>query len=85
MKSATGTSLVVAAAFTIPTLLTHALIGDVDWLVAGAFALGIVPGALVGSGLSRALPSARLRWAFGVVMVGFAVWFLVRQGTTIGL
>jgi uncharacterized membrane protein YfcA len=85
MKSATGTSLVVAAAFTIPTLLTHAVIGDVDWLVAGAFAVGIVPGALVGSGLSKALPSARLRWAFGVLLVGFAAWFLVRQATTIGL
>ncbi len=79
MNEAAGTSLVVAAALTIPTLATHAVIGDVDWLVSGVFALGLVPGVLAGSKLAPVLPTHKLRSAFGVVLLGFAVWFLVRE------
>jgi uncharacterized membrane protein YfcA len=80
MNEAAGTSLVVAVALTVPTLVTHTLIGDIDWLVAGVFALGLIPGALVGSRLARRVPAAKLRYGFGLLLIGFAVWFLLRQG-----
>jgi uncharacterized membrane protein YfcA len=79
INEAAGTSLVVAAILTMPTLVTHAFIGDVDWFVAGAFALGLVPGAFVGSRVAQRLPTDRLRYAFGVFLVLFALWFLMRQ------
>jgi uncharacterized membrane protein YfcA len=79
MNEAAGTSLVVAVALTIPTFVTHMLIGDIDWLVAGLFALGLVPGAIAGSQLAHRIPTAKLRNAFGVLLIGFAVWFLARQ------
>lgn len=79
MNEAAGTSLVVAAALTIPTLATHTLVGDIDWAIAGVFALGLIPGALVGGRLAPRLPTARLRFAFGIILLGFAVWFLIRQ------
>lgn len=79
MNEAAGTSLVVAMALTVPTFITHAVIGDIDWLIAGFFAFGMIPGALVGSSLAHRLPTAKLRNAFGFLLVGFAVWFLVRQ------
>ena len=78
MPEATGTSLVVAAALTVPTLVTHALIGDIDWMVSGFFALGLVPGTRGGALLSRHLPTGRLQTAFGVLLVTFAGWYLVR-------
>jgi hypothetical protein len=79
MKQATGTSLVVAAALAIPTLATHAVLGDVDWAVSGLFALGVVPGALLGAQLAHRLPTARLRGLFGLLLTVFATWFLVRE------
>jgi uncharacterized protein len=79
IKTATGTSLVVAAALAIPTLLTHTFLGDIDWLVALAFAFGMVPGALLGARIAHRLPSAHLRTAFGVLLTAFALWFLTRQ------
>jgi uncharacterized membrane protein YfcA len=79
MNEAAGTSLVVAFAVSIPTLATHALVGDIDWLIASLFAVGMVPGALAGGQLGTRLPTARLRHAFGVLLLGFAVWFLGRQ------
>jgi uncharacterized membrane protein YfcA len=79
MNKAAGTSLVVASALTIPMLVTHALVGDIDWTVAVAFAVGLVPGSIVGARLAQRLPVDRLRLAFGLLLVGFAAWFLARQ------
>ncbi len=79
MNEAAGTSLVVAAALTVPTLVIHAFVGDIDWPVAGLFALGMVPGVLAGSRLAPLLPTAKLRTSFGFMLLGFAAWFLARQ------
>lgn len=76
---ATGTSLVVATALTVPTLATHLVIGDMNWPVAACFMVGMVPGSHVGAVLSNRLDSARLRTAFGLLLVGFAVWFLLTR------
>ncbi len=79
MTEATGTSLVVAAVLTVPTLITHIVVGDIVWSVAGAFAIGFIPGAALGPRVVRGLPVDRLRTAFGVLLVAFAVWFLARH------
>lgn len=79
MHEAAGTSLVVAVALTTPTLVVHALGGDVDWAVAAAFAAGMIPGALLGARAARSLDTHRLQRAFGMLLVGFAAWYLVRQ------
>jgi uncharacterized membrane protein YfcA len=73
---AAGTSLAVSAAVTVPTLVTHALLGDIAWAVTLPFALGIVPGTIAGARLAARLPTGRLRKAFGVLVVAFATWFL---------
>lgn len=79
MNEAAGTSLVIAVALTLPTLATHTLTGDVDWSIAALFAVGLIPGTLAGSRLARRIPTARVRHAFGILLIGFAVWFLLRQ------
>ncbi len=79
MNRASGTSLVVASVLTLPTLVVHIGVGDIDYSVAAAFALGLVPGAFVGARLATRLPTDRLRRAFGLLLVIVAVWFLARQ------
>jgi uncharacterized membrane protein YfcA len=79
MHAATGTSLLVAAVLTVPTLAAHALIGDIDWSIAVSFAVGLVPGAFVATRAAPHVPTARLRTAFGALLVGFAVWYVGRQ------
>jgi len=73
---AAGTSLTVAAAVTVPTLVTHALLGGIAWAVTVPFALGIVPGTILGARASSRCGSDRLRTAFGTLVVGFAGWAL---------
>jgi uncharacterized membrane protein YfcA len=81
LNEAAGTSLVVAAGLTVPTVVTHLALGDLDVGLATVFALGLVPGAVAGSRLAQRMPVERLRRAFGVFLVTFATWFLFRQLT----
>lgn len=79
MPQSAGTSLVVIAALAVPTLITHWALGHIAWGVAGAFALGAVPGTLLGTLLTRRVESAHLRGAFAVLLIGFAVYFVGHQ------
>lgn len=73
MRQAVGTSLLVIAVLSIPTLTTHWALGHIDWSVAAAFAVGLVPASVVGARLSRRLTGGVQRRAFG--------WFLIATGT----
>lgn len=76
---AAGTSMVVVGVLTIPTLAMHWGLGHIDWVVASGFALGLIPAAAVGARLALRVHPARLRRAFGGLLVVFALAFLARQ------
>ena len=66
----------VVAALTIPTLTAHWLLGNIDWSVAGAFALGMIPASIVAARLGPKLPDRITRPAFGAVLLAFSVFFV---------
>ena len=80
-REAAGTSMVAVGALALPTLFTHVLLGHVDWKVAAIFAVGVLPGSVVGSHLTQRIDPAASRRAFGIVLVTFAGFFLIRQLT----
>jgi uncharacterized protein len=61
VKSAIATSLVCVGAFAVPGTLTHALQDHVDWRVALALVVGVVPGARLGAALTIRATDRRLR------------------------
>jgi uncharacterized membrane protein YfcA len=73
---AAGTSMVTVAALIVPTLAAHVVLGHVDWAVAGAFALGVIPASILGARLGQRMPDVIARRAFGAVLVLFSVGFL---------
>lgn len=78
VPEAAGTSLVAVTAITVPTLVAHALMGGFDWTVTLLFGLGMLPGTIAGTRLGLKLPLAKLRPAFGVVLLGLAALVLVK-------
>jgi uncharacterized membrane protein YfcA len=76
---AAGTSLVVAAALTVPTVTAHWLLGNIDWSIAGAFAVGMIPASFVAARVGPNLPDRVTRPAFGALLLVFAVFFVARQ------
>ena len=77
MRTASGTSLVVVAALSVPTLVAHWALGNIDWGVAAALAAGAVPGSVVGSRLAGRFAGEGLRRAFGWLLIAFAAFFVV--------
>jgi len=76
---AAGTSLVVAAALTVPTLAMHWMLGNIDWGIAGAFALGMVPASFAAARLGLKVPDRVVRPAFGAVVLLFSLYFVASQ------
>jgi len=85
LPEATATSLVVVTVLTVPAVVTHALIGDIDWSVAVPFAAGLVPTSALAAVLANRLDVAQLRAAFGVLLVAVGGWFLWRQLRVLGV
>jgi hypothetical protein len=81
MRQAVGTSLIVIAVLAIPTLATHWALGHIDWSLAAKFAVGAVPGAVVGSRLAHRVDGPTVRRAFGWFLVVFGVAFVVYRLT----
>lgn len=82
MRQAVGTSLLVVAGLSIPTLVAHWWLGHIDWGVSLALFAGQVPGSAVGSRLStRITGSGVARRTFGIFLMAFGVAFTVYRGT----
>jgi uncharacterized membrane protein YfcA len=77
MRQAVGTSLVVIAVLSVPTLATHWALGHIDWAVAGEFAGGLLPGSVAGSRLGHRIEGPVVRRAFGWFLIGFGAFFTI--------
>jgi len=76
MKATSGTSLIAVCILAIPGVITQGMLGNVDWLVGLAIAVGSMPGAVVGARLIDRVPERTLRFLFAGLL-GFAAIMLV--------
>jgi len=63
----------------IPGTVTHALLGNIDWLIAGGLVLGVVPGALVGAHLTIGARDREVRIGFALMLVAAGAWLAVSE------
>ncbi len=82
MRQAAGTSLLVVTVLAIPTLAAHWALGHIDWVLAGEFAGGLLPGSAAGSRLAHHVRGAVVRQAFGWFLAAFGLAFTIYQVTT---
>ena len=66
-------------ALTVPTLATHWMLGNIDWSIAAAFAVGMVPASFAAARVGMKLPERIVRPAFGAVVLVFSLWFVAVQ------
>lgn len=69
MKRAVASSLVAVAIFSVPALVTHVLLGHVDWRFALPLMAGVVPGAQIGARMTIGAAEHRVRQWFGILVV----------------
>ena len=83
MHLAVGTSLVAISLNAVWGILGNLQLGTLDWTLTLLFAAGGVLGVLTGGKLAGRLPDRALRAAFGVVVVGLAMYTLGRSAMTL--
>lgn len=75
LKPTVATSLACVGILAVPSTVTHALLGDIDWRMALLLTAGAVPGARLGAALSIRTGDRRLRLALagflGIVAVAY--------------
>lgn len=74
VKTAIATSLACVGIFAVPSTITHAFLGDIDWRFALLLTLGVVPGARIGAAAAIRATDRRMRMAVAVFLgaVSFA-------------
>jgi len=79
IKRAIGTSLLAIAILSIPGTITHALLGHIDWGLAAMLAVGVIPGAMLGSKIALGSSDRALRIAFAVMLLLVGGWLGLRE------
>jgi len=79
VRKAVPASLVAVAIFSVPALVTHAINGNIDWLLAVPLMVGVVPGARLGSRLTVGASERTVRLVFGTVIGALAVVYGVTE------
>ncbi len=79
IKAALGTSLACVAVLAIPGTITHAVLGNIDWLYALPLCVGIVPGARLGSRLAIRSSDRTVRLVVGIGLGVLACVYIVGE------
>jgi uncharacterized membrane protein YfcA len=77
IKAAFATSLVVAAALTVPATIVHSLLGHIDWTLTLVLGLSAAPFAFFGGKVALRTPSATLERFYGLAIAVLGLVLLV--------
>ena len=78
-RQALATSLICVAVFALPGVVGHSLNGYIDWRVAGILCLTVFPFSALGAKVATRLRSHRLELIYGITMLMFAIFFILRN------
>ncbi|MBS5450386.1 MAG: sulfite exporter TauE/SafE family protein [Coriobacteriia bacterium] len=79
MKQASGTSLVSVGILAVPSFITHALLGNIDWLLGLLLIVGSIIGAKLGAKILTHVNERLLTGLFGVLLVLSGIIMVVRE------
>lgn len=81
MRQASGTSLIAVTILAIPGAITQGMLGNIDYVVGIAMAVGSIPGAALGASLVRKVPERQLRFLFGAFLLVAAIVLVIEECT----
>lgn len=73
LKTAIATSLACVGVLAVPSTLTHAILGDIDWRLAVILMLSVLPGARLGASAAIRSTDRRLRVVVAFTLMAVAV------------
>jgi uncharacterized membrane protein YfcA len=79
LKETIATSLVCVGIFAVPGMVTHAVLGDIDWRFAFLLCVGVIPGARIGAVLAIRADRQRLRLVVSLFLLAISLIYLVGE------
>lgn len=79
LKECLGNSLVVIAFLALPGSVVHSLLGHVEWMVALAMVLGVMPGSYLGSFFTLQARNRRVQILFALLLLAIGIIFLFKE------
>jgi uncharacterized membrane protein YfcA len=73
IKEAVATSLACVGILAVPSTITHAFLGDIDWGYAIPLSIGVIPGARIGASLAIRSSDRSLRLSVAVLLGALAI------------
>jgi uncharacterized protein len=78
IKKAFACSLFVSMVLAVPGTVTHAMMGHIDWVVAGVLATGSVPFSLLGAKTAIRSDPGKLELWYGIILTALGLFFLAK-------
>jgi uncharacterized membrane protein YfcA len=83
VKESVATSLVCVGALAVPGMITHAVLGNIDWAFAIPLAIAVIPGARLGAHLAIRSSERGLRLTVAIVLGSIALAYGVGEILTL--
>jgi len=77
-QKAAATSLVAVSLLALPGTLAHYILGHIDFKIVALMAVGVIPSTYAGAHLGLSLSKDKARWYFGLFLLLFGLFFLLR-------
>ena len=79
LKAAVATSLACVGVLAIPSMITHAFLGHIDWDYALPLSIGVIPGAQIGAHLAIRSTDRTLRISVATVLGVIAIVYFTGE------
>jgi uncharacterized protein len=79
LKECLGNSLVIIAILAVPGSIIHAQLGHVDWSIALAMMIGVIPGSYLGSLFTLRARNRRVLLLFSCFLFAIGIIFLFKE------
>ena len=79
LKECLGNSLVIIAILAVPGSIIHTQLGHIDWSIALAMILGVMPGSYLGSFFTLRTRNRRVLLLFSCFLFAIGIIFLFRE------
>lgn len=77
LKKAIASSLVVVLLGVIPSIIVHAYLGHINWLLTLFLTIGAIPFSYVGASLTVKMDRAKLQFLYGLFLFLFSIYFAI--------
>lgn len=75
LKKAIASSLVVVLLGAIPSIIVHAYLGHINWLLSLFLTIGAIPSSYIGASLTVKMDRAKLQFFYGLFLLFFSIYF----------